>query len=495
MNTTTQTLVSTALPASEPKTELKYSRMIADLPGPKPWPYVGNLFQLKLSKIHITMEKWIRQFGSLFRIEVFGRSILVVSDYAVVSGILRERPGTFRRNQVGVNIMKELKIAGVFAAEGDDWRKQRKLVMRGLNAEVVRNFFPTLVRMTERLMLRWKTAIENGKPVDVHRDLKAMSLDVIVAAAMGFDIDALNHDGNQLQLDIDNLYRRLGSRIAAHYPYWRRFKLPVDKAADRSAAGVEKAVLEFIKDTREKLKQHPELLQKPSNMLEAMIAAIEDEGSSFTDQELVGNAITSVVGGEDTTANSIAWMINALLQNPAAAASLAAEADAVLGDEPLLRDFEKLSQLPYLEASHNESQRLKMVAPVIGVVSNIDCVVADIFVPKNTIIFASTVGASFEEIHFPQSEKFLPERWIFDEKPDEGDDPTRKLFPFGTGARLCPGRFLALTEIKMVVSMIMHNFELEFDKSAPPVRDLMNFFMVPSGVPVRLKLRTKKVGQ
>ena len=53
------------------------------------------------------------------------------------------------------------------------------------------------------------------------------------------------------------------------------------------------------------------------------------------------------------------------------------------------------------------------------------------------------------------------------------------------------GTFLALTEIRMVVSMLVHNFELEFDHDAPPVKQLMNFFMVPSAVPVRLKLRSR----
>jgi cytochrome P450 len=469
--------------------ELKYTRTIADLPGPKPVPLFGNLLQMDKRRIHRTMEKWMQKYGDIFRFKVFGTTVVVVSDYTVVAGMLRERPATFRRNQGGVNIMKELKIAGVFTAESDDWRKQRKLVMRGLNAEVVRNFFPTMVTMTERLMLRWKAAVEAGKPVDVHRDLKAMSLDVIVAVAMGFDIDALRSDGNILQRDIDNLFRRLGARFAAIFPYWRRVRLPADREADASAARIEQRVKEFIGEARERLRQQPALRQKPSNMLEAMIVACEDEGSNFTDEELIGNAITSVVGGEDTTANSIAWMVNTLARHPEAAASLHAEVDRVLGGAPLIGDWDKLTQLPYLEATHNESQRLKSVAPLFGLVSNVDCVVADTFIPKDTSVFASSLGASLDEAHFPQRELFKPERWIFEEKPDEADDPMRKLFPFGGGARLCPGRFLALTEIKMVVAMLMRNFELEFDTTAPPVDELLNFFMVPSAVPVRLKLR------
>ncbi|TCV97833.1 cytochrome P450 [Luteibacter rhizovicinus] len=469
--------------------ELKYSRTIADLPGPKGQPFFGNLLQVGGHQLHLTLAKWIREFGPIYRLNILGRPLVIVSDRTAVGSLLKERPDGFRRTRNLKTIMGELNIKGVITAEGDDWRKQRKLVMGGLNAEVVRNFFPTMTFMTERMLTRWKAAVADGKPVDLRRDLKALALDIVVGIAMGHDIDAVNDDDNQLQRNIDNLFRRLGSRNAALIPYWRYLKLPVDRAADKSAVEVEQAVIEFVRNTRELMKQQPHLQQKPANMLQAMIAASDNPESNFTDQDLIENATLSVIGGEDTTANSIAWMINLLARNPAAAATLTNETDAVLGAEPLVRDWELMKQFPYLEAAHNETQRLRSVAPFIGLGSNADCVVADTFIPKDTAIIVSTIGEGLDEAQFPQNEQFLPERWIFEQKPQRDDDPSRKIFPFGGGARLCPGRFLALTEIKVVVSMIMHNFELELDTDAPPVEQLMNFFMGPSAVPVRLKLR------
>ena len=467
------------------------TRAIADLPGPKTLPLVGNLLQLGGRQLHLTMENWIRRYGLAFRFQVYSTPVLVIADHVLVSHILRNRPATFRRSTGAVNIMKELRIAGVFTAEGDDWRNQRKLIMRSLNAEVVRNYYPKMVRHTERMLARWKATLQNGRQVDLHRDLKAMALDTIVGIAMGYDLDALNNEGNQLQRDIDNIFQALGRRSAALFPLWRHVKLPAERAADKSAADVEKKVAEFIQATRKRMEQQPELRQRPGNMLEAMIATSEDPDSNFTDQELIGNAITSVVGGEDTTANSIAWMINQLAHNPEAAEKLRTEADTVLGAELVANDWDMMARFPYLEATHSESQRLRSVAPMTAVISNEDCVVGDIFVPKNTVIFLSTIAAGLDEMQFPDRDAFLPERWIAAEKPDEADDPMRKLFPFGGGPRLCPGRFLALTEIKMVVSMLMRNFELELDRDAPPVKQIMNFFMVPSSVPVRLKLRSK----
>jgi cytochrome P450 len=470
---------------------LDYKRTLADLPGPKPLPLFGNIFQMGGQQVHLTLENWIRQYGPAFRFRIYDIPVLVIADHVQITRILRDRPAAFRRSAGTSNIMKELKVDGVFSAEGEDWRKQRKLVMRGLNAEVVRNYFPNMVRLTECMLARWKTTLQQGRQIDLHRDLKAMALDTVVGIAMGYDLGALNNDGNQLQRDIDNIFAALGRRSAAWFPLYRHIKLPIERAAEKSAVDIEKKVAEFIQATRKRMEEQPQLRQKPGNMLEAMIAASEDSDSNFTDKELIGNAITNVVGGEDSTANSIAWMINQLAHNPEAAAKLAAEADAVLGGESVASDWDMMSRFPYLEATHSESQRLRAVSPLTVVVSNEDCVVGDIFVPKDTTIFLSLISAGLDEMQFPQRDAFMPERWIFDEKPDEADDPARKLFPFGGGPRLCPGRFLALTEIKIVVSMLMRNFELELDHNAPPVKQIMNFFMVPDSVPVRLKLRSK----
>lgn len=489
MDMNTQTVAPALDGAADIKDELRYARRIEDLPSPAGHPFVGNALQLSGRQMHLKLTGWVREFGPMFRLDVFGNPMVIVSDADIVNSVFRERPEGFRRSGGLKTIMNDLNIGGVFTAEGETWRKQRKLVMAGLNAEVIRNFFPTMVVMTERMLDRWKEALASGKSVDLRRDLKAMALDTIVGIAMGHDIDAVNDENNPLQRNIDNMFQRLGQRTTASFHYWKYFKLPVDREAEKSSVEIEKAVIGFIDNTRARMREQAKLQAKPGNMLEAMIAASDNPESDFTDEELVSNAILSVIGGEDTTANSIAWMLILLAQNPAAAAALTAEVDAVLGEATLLRDWETMKQFPYLEAAHSEAQRLRAVAPYIGLVSNADCVVGDTFIPKNTAVILATAGEGFDETQFPQPEQYKPERWIFEHRPPKEEDPSRKLFPFGGGARLCPGRFLALTEIKIVVSMIMRHFELETDTGAPPAKQVLNFFMAPSSVPVRLKLR------
>ncbi|WP_158753535.1 cytochrome P450 [Dyella sp. S184] len=474
---------------THPAGELKYSRTIADLPCPKGRWFFGNSLELRGRQSHLTVAKWIREFGPFFRFDTMGTQLVVIADRDTADSILRDRPAGFRRSKGTKVVMNELSIGGVLTAEGDDWRRQRKLVMGGLSFEVVRNFFPTMVFMTERLMQRWKAALAEGRAIELHRDMKSLALDIIMGVATGHDLNTVGDDEKLLVDNIDSMMKRLEQRLVAIFPHWRHFKLPVDREVDRSIANVKQTLMAIIENTRERMREQPDLHQKPGNMLEAMIASSDNPESGFTEHELISNAILNVIGGEDTTANTLAWMINLLAENSAAAAALTSEVDMVLGDAAVAADWEQMKQLPYLEAAHSETQRLRAVAPLIGVVSNEDCVVAGIFIPKDTPIIVSTTGEGMDETYFPQHEQFKLERWIFEQKPHKEDDPARKLFPFGGGPRMCPGRFLALTQIKLVISMIMHNFELELEADAPPVEQVMNFFIGPSAVPVRLKLR------
>ena len=76
-------------------------RGIADLPGPRGWPVVGNLFQLRRDVIHQGIERWCERYGAIFKFRIAKRQLVVVSDHTLIAEVLRStrpcRPG-MRRN-------------------------------------------------------------------------------------------------------------------------------------------------------------------------------------------------------------------------------------------------------------------------------------------------------------------------------------------------------------------------------------------------------------
>jgi len=63
--------------------------------------------------------------------------------------------------------------------------------------------------------------------------------------------------------------------------------------------------------------------------------------------------------------------------------------------------------------------------------------------------------------------------------------------PFGAGPRMCPGRYLALQEMKMVMLTLLTRFDITrvgTDDGAEPAERLM-FAMAPVGLRMTLKPR------
>lgn len=471
-----------------PLPEATATRRFEDLPGPKGIPWFGNALQIDSLQFHVTLENWSREFGPMYRFQGGPRKLMVVSDPTLIASLLRDRPDAFRRTVRSERVLKELGTTGVFSAEGDEWRRQRKLVMKALTPEVIRNFFPTLVFLAERLLARWQAATAAGKKVDVLRDLKAWTLDVTIWLAMGEDINTLEHDSNPLQRDIETIFHRVARRLTSPISYWRYFRLPADRAADAAAERIAQAATGFIAKARQRMEANPALRAKPTNLLEAFVAARDEPGSEFTDVHVIGNAITMVFAGEDTTSNTIAWLFDFLARDERVAGLVAREADAVVGANNVLKEFGAIDRFPYLDASVDEAMRIKPVAPFLGLETNGETVVGGVQLPSRTPVILMLRLAGMNASDFEKPHEFRPERWLGD-KPPANEDPSRKLFPFGGGPRFCPGRYLAMAEIKMVASMVAKNFRIRLDANPPEVRELFTFTMTPSALPVHLEAR------
>ena len=94
-----------------------------------------------------------------------------------------------------------------------------------------------------------------------------------------------------------------------------------------------------------------------------------------------------------------------------------------------------------------------------------------------------------DERRFPDAQAFDPGRWT----AASANSPKRVTMPFGAGPRLCPGRYLALLEMKMVSAMLYGGFEVE-SVSTPDgeeAREHLAFTMYPEGLRLKLKEKAK----
>jgi len=458
---------------------------IADLPGPPGLPVVGNAHQIRLPHFHEQLEAWREQYGDAYRLRIWSRRFVVIADPQLATEALRDRPGTFGRTARVSAAATELGFGGLFAANGEKWRRQRPMVMAAFDPGHIRRYFPALVQVAQRLAQRWQRTGEAGIPLQ--SDLMRYTVDVIAGLAFGTDINTLEGEGDVIQQHMDKILPMLFARTLAPFPYWRWFKLPRDRALDRHLAAFRVAVQEFIAAARERLRANPELRQAPANLIEAMIVARDQPGSTLRDEDVAANVATMLLAGEDTTANTLAWMLYLLSRHRWALERASAEVRRVLGDERVPTRFDQLEQLEFVEACVHETMRLKPVAPLLLQQAARDTTLGGISIPAGTTCAFLMRAPATDPQNFPQPLAFDPDRWL----REEAGGGKRISMPFGAGPRMCPGRYLALMEMKMAMATLLGGFDLVSVGSADgaPVSERLSFTMTPSPLAMHLRAR------
>jgi cytochrome P450 len=114
-------------------------------------------------------------------------------------------------------------------------------------------------------------------------------------------------------------------------------------------------------------------------------------------------------------------------------------------------------------------------------------VVGDLLVPEGTRVAVLARPAACGPDHFVEPHAFRPRRWLGE---TAGAHDVSAHIPFGSGPRLCPGRSLALLEMKLLISMLYRNFNVERVGGTEGVRENFAFTMSPVGLKVRLRRRS-----
>lgn len=472
-----------------PLGSVRSSISLHQAPGPDGFPLVGNYFQVSLKQLHIDLENWADQYGPIYRISLGPSDIAVISDKQAILRVLQQRPQTFRRDHRLEEIATELQLKGVFVAEGNDWKRQRRIVIAALTRAKLSKFFPDLTTIVERLMLRWERAATHSQPINIGDDLIRFTVDVTMQIAFGVESNTLESSGPVIQQHLDRVFPKVHQRANFPFAYWRYFKLPSDRKLDQSLGEIRLKANQIIETTRNRLNENPERRKAPGNFLEALLVELEKERTLFSDAEIFANIGTLLLAGEDTTANTIAWAIYHFSKYPHYLTKVRDEIDSVLVNHRVIQSVEQSKQLPFLDAFRDESMRLKPVAPLMVMEAKDYVDILGISIPSGTPLILLTRYLATRQENFGEPHKFLPRRWLKSAAEEPLNHDSRASLPFGGGPRFCPGQKLALLQIRSVLTMLCRNFNFEMVDVKGSVEECLAFTMFPQNLFVRLSHR------
>jgi len=175
-----------------------------------------------------------------------------------------------------------------------------------------------------------------------------------------------------------------------------------------------------------------------------------------TEQFIFDNLLTYIIGGFHTSGNLLTWLIYFIAGHPECQDRLHREFLEVLGSkDPIWPSA--LAQLRYVHQVIDESMRLSSLAPYAARCANVELLLGDHLVPKDTPILQALGVVLQDSNYWPNPTKFDPDRFS-DKEVGKRDALSCPFFGFA-GKRKCPGYRLAYVELTTVMSVLSRKFQ------------------------------------
>ncbi|KFY71407.1 hypothetical protein V498_10151 [Pseudogymnoascus sp. VKM F-4517 (FW-2822)] len=171
-----------------------------------------------------------------------------------------------------------------------------------------------------------------------------------------------------------------------------------------------------------------------------------------------------ISAGTDTTATTLTGWTYYICTHPLVYARLTTEIRSAIADEEDLK-WEKVRNLPYLEATIHEALRLfpPSGASQQRIVPRGGATIEGLHLPAGTTVAVSPWASTRSKLNFHDPDDFRPERWLGDDEVYANDRLGASL-PFGTGPRVCIGRNLAYMEMRLVAAHLLWSFDMAIDR-------------------------------
>ena len=179
-------------------------------------------------------------------------------------------------------------------------------------------------------------------------------------------------------------------------------------------------------------------------------------------------SIDNLIGGVDTTASATCGILYCLAKNQDKQEKLRQELREILPSKDDLLTPDKMRNMPYLRAVIKEGIRFYPPASANMRTAGADLVLSGYKVPKGTIVGMGLILSHFDDHHFPQAQKFIPERWLKNINDSQciqnykSSHPFSYL-PFGFGPRMCVGKRLAELEMEVLITRIVRDYKIEWN--------------------------------
>jgi cytochrome P450 len=157
-----------------------------------------------------------------------------------------------------------------------------------------------------------------------------------------------------------------------------------------------------------------------------------DNGVKMNTRDILDQLSELTLAGAETTSATICYLFMELARNPDVRKKLLSTLPTLSLQDPLIDSISVRTDpaFEYLQACIQENLRMHPIASEFGRRTKENSIVLDGHViPPYTVVSASYRALHLNEEHWPQADRFWPERFLAEDHPMRGDAPAAEYVP------------------------------------------------------------------
>ncbi|KAE8749226.1 Cytochrome P450 CYP4 [Frankliniella occidentalis] len=443
-------------------------RMTAKLPGPPPYPVIGNALDLpyNMDDLYDTLSTFASTYGPLYRATLAHYTFVVVMDPEDMRVVMTSDKTAEKSSLYGV--AESLMGRGLAIVNGDEWRRHRKAITPSLHLDILRDFVQIFSKQGAAFADTLGELADKGVMFDVTPLIGSCANQAICETVMSSDVDKddpLKRDFlDAVPKAFDHfMYRIFRPWFLSDWVYsFHRWQFP-DYLQMKNTFNL--FTQRLIGDKKEALKKNEPLPQrKRQAFLDHVLSS--EEGAALNDAELAEEVKTFVMLASASSMDALSFFIYMLAIHQDVQDKVRQELDDILGeDRGRLVEHSDLAHMQYTERVFKETLRIFPILPLFGRIAT-----DDLLLPSGvTIPRGCQVGFWLPYVHrnpqwFPEPDKFDPDRFL--PENSRGRHPFAYV-PFSAGPRNCIGQRYAMMFLKTVAAAIVPRLRFEVPDDGP----------------------------
>lgn len=391
------------------------------LPGPKPWPIIGNL-NLIGPLPHRSIHELSKIYGQIMHLKFGSRDVVVGSSVEMAKVILKTMDANFicRPKTAAAKYTAYNSGDMTWAPYGPFWRQARKMCSVELfSAKRMESY--EYIRVEEMKSLIKTVHKSCGEEIALKKVLSTVGMDVISRMVLGkkYLDESESRDsvvsGEEFKRMMDELFLMNGVLNIGDFIPWIDF-MDLQGYVKRMKVVSKKfdSFLEHVLNEHNARRNVERENFVPLDMVDLLLQHANDPTLQvkFERNGIKGFILDLLAGGTESSAVTVEWAIAEILKKPEIFKKATEELDAVIGRHRWVQEKD-MPNLPYIRAIAKEAMRLHPVSPMLTPRRTIeDCNVAGYDIPKDTQVLVNAWSIARDPKLWDKPEEFCPERFI-----------------------------------------------------------------------------------